>query len=47
MTVNRRGPTSPQKSPFERVGLWVILLCGGLAFLALAWAASLPDGIVD
>ncbi len=47
MIKSGRDPAPQQKSPFERVGLWVVLLCAGLAFTVLAWAITLPDGTVN
>ena len=35
---------APRRRTLDRIGVIVIVICGGLALSILAWAASLPDG---
>jgi hypothetical protein len=42
-----QAPLPPRKRSLDRIGIFVIVVCGALALSILAWAASLPDGIVD
>ena len=46
MTQSPRA-AAPLPRKFDRLGLYVIVVCGALALGILAWAVSLPDGITS
>lgn len=37
----------PRNRSFDRIGMFVIVVCGTVALSILAWAASLPDGLTN
>jgi len=47
MTTPPRAATPPRPRQFDRLGLYIIVICGAMALGILAWAVSLPDGITS